>query len=322
MSQAPVAAVTGATGFLGRWIVRALADAGWRTRLLVRRDPVHPQLLGIDYDIVPGALDDASALRRLVSGADAVVHVAGAVKALSRRDFFAVNAEATARLARTAAETAPGARFVLVSSMAAREPALSHYSASKAAGERALRESGVDNWVVARPCAVYGPWDRETLGFFKAATGPVLPVPGGSDARICLVHAADAAAAVAALCRGGDRHARYEVTDARHEGYSWRAMADHASSAVGGRARIVRVPPLALCAAGAVAGTLAAVRRKPAMLTAAKARELLHADWSSTPESQPPSDIWQPKIDLRTGFEETAAWYRQNRWLRGTTGLF
>lgn len=315
MTAAPVAAVTGATGFLGRWIVRALADAGWRPRLLVRRDPVHPQLLGVDYDIVPGPLDDSEALRRLVSGADAVVHAAGAIKALGRGAFFAVNAEATARLARIAAEAAPAARFVLVSSMAAREPGLSHYAASKAAGERALRESGIGDWMVVRPSAVYGPWDRETLEFFKAAAGPVLPVLGGEGSRICLVHAADAAAAVAALCRGGSAGGCYEVTDACRQGYSWRTMADHAMRAVGGRARIVRVPALALRAAGAVSGVVAAARRKPAMLTASKTGELLHEDWSSAPERQPPSELWQPTIDLAAGFAETVRWYRQAGWL-------
>jgi len=318
VNGAPVAAVTGATGFLGRWIVRALADAGWRPRLLVRRDPVHPQLLGIDYDIVPGPLHDASALRRLVSGVDVVVHAAGAIKALTRREFFTVNADATALLARTATETAPGARIVLVSSMAAREPGLSHYAASKAAGEQALRDAGGGNWVVARPSAVYGPWDRETLDLFRAAAGPLLPVLGGDASRICLVHAADAAAAVAALCRGGPSGGIYEVTDSCHQGYSWRDMAQHALDAAGGRARVVQVPQIALRAAAAVSGAVAAIRRKPAMLTTAKARELLHTDWSSSLKSQPPAHIWRPTIDLRSGFAETAAWYRRNGWIRGS----
>lgn len=319
MNRGAVVAVTGATGFLGRWIVRALADAGWTPRLLVRSDPIHPQLLGIDYEIVPGPLDDAAALRRLVSGADAVVHAAGAIKALTRRDFFAVNAEATARLARTVAAAAPAARFVLVSSMAAREPGLSHYAASKAAGERALRDAGVDNWVVVRPSAVYGPWDRETLELFKAAAGPLLPVLGGDGARICLVHAADAAAAVVALCRGGAPGGCYEVSDSRHQGYGWRTMAEHALAAVGGAARVVRVPAPALRAAGAVSGAIAAIRRKPAMLTVSKTRELLHDDWSSAPERQPPPELWRPRIELARGFAETAAWYRRNGWI-GSTG--
>lgn len=317
MSTAPVAAVTGATGFLGRWIVRALADAGWRPRLLVRRDPVHPQLLGLDYEIVPGALQDVAALRRLVTGAGAIVHAAGAIKALGRSDFFAVNAEATGRLAAVAAEAAPAARFVLVSSMAAREPGLSHYAASKAAGERALRDSAVADWLVVRPCAIYGPWDRETLGFFQAAAGPLLPVLGGGDARICLVHAADVAAAVAALCRDGPAGLVYEVTDARHQGYGWREMAAQARAAVDGRGRVVRVPASVLRLAAATSGAVATLRRRPHMLTPEKARELLHADWSSAPERQPPPGVWRPAVDLPAGFAETAAWYRRNGWLRG-----
>src|SRR6056297_1785498 len=133
----PIAAVTGGTGFLGRYVVRELAAAGWRPRLLVRGDPVHPQLADVDFEIVPGDLSEPQSLRRLVKGASAVVHVAGAVKALRRADFFAVNADGTARLAETTAEAAPGARLVYVSSLAARAPELSDYAASKAEGERA-----------------------------------------------------------------------------------------------------------------------------------------------------------------------------------------
>src|SRR3546814_19432216 len=73
--------------------------------------------------------------------------------------FFAVNAAATRRASEATAAAAPDARLVLVSSLAAREPGLSHYAASKAAGEQALRASGVRNWVVVRPSAIYGPWE-------------------------------------------------------------------------------------------------------------------------------------------------------------------
>ena len=83
---------------------------------------------------IAGDLDDRAALERLVDGADAVIHVAGVISAPERRDFEKGNVDGT--LAMLAAATAGGVRrFVHVSSLAAREPKLSLYGASKARAE-------------------------------------------------------------------------------------------------------------------------------------------------------------------------------------------
>jgi hypothetical protein len=133
-----VVAVTGATGFLGRHLVRALANDGWKPRVLVRRDPIHPLWRDIEIEVVTGDLKTPGALDRLCQGAEVVIHVAGLIKAASLDGFNAVNRDG-ARAAAQAAKAA-GARFILVSSLAAREPQLSNYAASKRAGEDAVRE--------------------------------------------------------------------------------------------------------------------------------------------------------------------------------------
>ena len=73
------AALTGGTGFPGRYVALALERAGWRLRLLVRSEPVHPQTAALAPEIVFGDLGDEAALGRLCRGADLVVHAAGLV---------------------------------------------------------------------------------------------------------------------------------------------------------------------------------------------------------------------------------------------------
>jgi hypothetical protein len=51
------------------------------------------------------------------------------------------------------------------------------------------------------------------------------------------------------------------------------------------------------------------------MFTPEKAREILHADWGSRAESQPPRNLWRPAIGLAQGFRDTVCWYRDRRWL-------
>jgi nucleoside-diphosphate-sugar epimerase len=316
-----LAAVTGGTGFLGRAIVTALARDGWRLRLLVRRIPAlglleGPACEGAEPELVFGGLDDPSTLDRLVRGADAVVHIAGLIKARSTAEFMAVNRDGSRQLAEAAARSAPGARLLLVSSMAAREPQLSDYAASKRAGEEAaIAAAGGNPWVVVRPPAIYGPGDRETLAIFRAAGGPIVPLFHGSESRVCLIHAEDAAAAVAALCGAGPAGRVFELSDERREGYGWRTVIDQAALAVGGRPRVVHVPGALVGAVAALVGAGARLAGRPAMLTPGKAREMLHCDWSSSPDRQPPVEFWQPCMPLEEGFRRTVGWYRSAGWL-------
>jgi uncharacterized protein YbjT (DUF2867 family) len=108
-------------------------------------------------------------LERLVENADAVIHAAGLIKAARQREVFEVNCNASAALAGIAHRIAPHAHFVHVSTLAAREPGISDYAASKRAGEDAVRELLGAGATVLRPPAVYGPADRETLRFFRLA---------------------------------------------------------------------------------------------------------------------------------------------------------
>lgn len=321
----PLAAVTGGTGFFGRHVVEALARDGWRLRLLVRR-PAAAAPAGGQAETVSGDLGDPAALRRLVDGARAVVHVAGLTKALRATDFMAANRDGAARLASAVAEgAAPGARFVLVSSQAAREPRLSPYAASKRAGEDAAVAAlgGRVPWAVLRPSVIYGPWDREGVALLRLARAPVVPVPRAPEPRLAMVHAADAAAAVAALCReGAPSAARFEITDGRREGHGWRDILRLAAEvAGGGPPRFVPVPDGAVLAAGAAADAWAAATGRASLFGRGKAREFLHRDWGSAPERQPPPAVWAPRIGLESGLRETLDWWRARGGGGGSAAL-
>ena len=310
-------AVTGITGFIGGHLAGALARRGWRLRVLARSMPLTPGLAGPAVEVIQGSLSDRAALRALVTGADAVVHLAGAIIGRTRADFMAANADGTAALAEAWRDFAPDARFLHLSSMAAREPELSHYAASKHAAERRLGAvANGANWCILRPAAVYGPGDRETLRIFRAAAGPVQPMLNGDDARLTVIHVADLARAIAALLAAEQLAACHEITDARHQGYSWDELARAVAAVMGRRARPLRVPAIAIRSLGLL-GDAAALAGVAGMLTSQKAREILHSDWSSTAASQPPTSLWQPEIDLDTGFAEAVAWYRAAGWLAG-----
>lgn len=315
---APLVALTGATGFLGRHLAAALAGTGCRLRLLVRQDPSHPLLDGIRPELVMGDLSNRAVLERFVAGADIVIHAAGLIKARNRADFYAVNEGGAARLGQAMAAAAPGARLLVVSSQAASQPGLSDYAGSKRAGEAAaIAGFGGADWLIVRPPALYGPWDQETLALFKAASGPLVPVLGGPHARIAMMHVADAATAMTALALGGEgvRGSTYSLCDGRHDGYGWDEILDHASAAVGRRSTRLRIPASLLTLVGLGGAAVAALGRRPVMLVPGKIREITHPDWSVDPATMPPAALWQPRIGLAEGFATTANWYRSQGWM-------
>lgn len=310
----PVVAVTGATGFLGRHLVHALGQDGWTPRVLVRRDPVHPLWRDIEVDVVAGDLGTPGALDRLCGGAEVVVHVAGLIKSATLEGFNAVNRDG-ARAAAHAAK-AVGARFILVSSLAAREPGLSNYAASKRAGEDAVREIYPEAMIV-RPPAIYGPGDTETLALFDlAARSPILPVLSPKS-RVALIHVQDAAAKLADYCKN-PIPGLVELSDVRRDGYTWTEIMSAAGAAMGANPRLVRLPDGALAFAGTLADAWSWASKTPFAFGAGKVRELLHADWSLS--SAPMSEGVPSVFGLIDGFAHTVDWYRTEGWLPKNIG--
>lgn len=315
MRTMPLAAITGANGFIGRHLVAELARAGWRLRLLLRRDPVAPEWQHLRPEIVAGTLADRAALAELVDGATAIIHLAGLIKSPTRERFFEINRDGAAALAATARTTAPGAHVVMLSSLAAREPALSDYAASKRAGEEALCAAFEAPVTILRPAVVYGPGDRETLRFFQIARRRLVPVPGPAEGRAALIHVRDLARLIAVLAAMPPTGAVLAAADGQPQGYRLEEILRAAAHAVGNEApRFVRAPGWILRSI-ALAGDAARLFGSAAMLNSQKLRELRHPDWSvsSAELARPPG--WTPVFDLPAGFADAVAGYRAAGWL-------
>lgn len=309
-----VVAVTGATGFVGRHLVAALARAGWQVRLLMRRDPVVAEWRDAQPQIVAGDLRDAAALEALVEGVDRVVHVAGLIKAARRESFFSVNTGGSVKLAEALQRRAPDAQLLHVSTLAAREPQLSDYAASKRAGEDAVRRILGARATVIRPPAVYGPGDPESLLFFKLARGSSVPLAGPPAARAALIHVADLVSLMVMMLESPDGGV-WSAADERPAGYTWREVFTAAAAAVGNPDAKLYDAPLPLLRAIALAGDVGKLLGSANMLNSLKLRELRHTDWSVPVAQWARPAGWSPRFDLARGFADAVAWYREAGWL-------
>lgn len=308
-----IIAITGATGFVGTQLVEHLRDTGQTLRLLVRNaDAAHHR----DMDLVEGDLASKEALAALCQDASIVVHCAGKISACSRAEFDEVNADGTGRVVE-AARNAEVGRFIHISSLAAREPDVSDYAASKRAGEEIVQALGDEReWVILRPPAVYGPGDRATLPLIRQLTRRVALVPGSRLGRASLIHVRDLASAIAhVVVNRGLSGGVYELDDGKQDGYSWRELSRVVGDAEGHRVNCVFLPKSALKLAGVVELALAKRAGRMPEVTPGKVQELYHPDWVCRYNMLQEHSGWAPAVLLEDGLKETTAWYRQHGWL-------
>lgn len=298
-------AITGGTGFVGGRLIDLALAAGHDIRALTRR----PQPVRDGVTWVEGALDQPGSLDRLAAGADAVIHVAGVINARDAAGFEAGNITGTAAML-AAAEQAGVKRFVHVSSLAAREPRLSIYGATKAGAEALVSASAIPSAIV-RPPAVYGPGDRETLELFKMAKrGFVLLPPEG---RLSLIHVDDLGRLLLALTSPAcPDQLLVEPDDGRHRGWSHEEFGQALGKALGCRVVTLSTPRpiLNLCAQ-----IDRLVRRDRAKLTADRVAYFCHPDWMVDPGRGAPEGLWLPEVETEQGLAKTVKWYREAGWL-------
>jgi uncharacterized protein YbjT (DUF2867 family) len=293
-------AITGGTGFVGGHLIDLALAAGHSVRALTRR--AQPEREGVTW--VPGALDTPQPLDTLVNGADVVLHVAGIVNAPDRAGFVAGNITGT-RAVVEAAEHAGIARFVHVSSLAAREPDLSTYGWSKRESERVVVASRLD-WTIVRPPAIYGPGDMEMRDLFRMASkGVALLPPGGA---LSVIAVGDIAGLLLALAHTDPGKLILEPDDGRPNGWTHAELLNAMGTAAG-RKRVVTIPlPRAVLDLIARGDTM--LRGAAAKLTRDRVGYMCHPDWTIDPAHRPSPELWTPRVPTEQGLAATVAWYR------------
>ena len=300
-------AITGATGFIGSMLAKKLATSGWHIRALVRSASLGKLPKDIETEWVTGELEDIESLKKLVAGADAIVHCAGAVRGASLDDFNRINVDGVARMVQIAASQNPVPRFLLISSLAAREPQLSFYAASKRGGEKALASLAGDMfWGVLRPPAVYGPGDREMLPLFQSMFRGLAPVIGSDKNRVSLLYVEDLADAVVSWLQNC-KHSEclYELHDGHQRGYSWQEIIDVVERLKGKAIFRVNIPVPFVKLTAWVNFIVAKFFGGSPMLTPGKVKELTHPDWVADNDQLSSETGWRPKVLLEEGLRKT-----------------
>jgi len=234
--------IYGGSGFVGRYITRRLAQAGWRVRVAVRRpnEAMHVKPYGVVGQVEPvfcNIRDDES-VRSVLHGADAVVNCVGTFDRKGRNNFDAVQHEGAERIARLASEEGVD-RMVHISAIGADAESDSIYAQTKAQGEAGILEA-FPTAVILRPSVIFGPEDN----FFNRFAGmtrfsPFLPVVGGST-KFQTVYVDDVAHAAAKGVMGEAEPGIYELGGP--DVNSFRALMEQMLQVIRRRRIIINLP--------------------------------------------------------------------------------
>ncbi len=343
--------VTGASGFIGRHLVRALVEAGNTVTCLVRRESAVESLQTFDVRLCVGDVTDADSLTSAVAGQDVVYHLAGRTRALSANQFFAVNEEGTRAVAQACANQMTPPVLVSVSSLAAAGPStpdrphietdpdapVSHYGRSKRAGELAIAAMAHRiPATIVRPPIVIGFGDRLGLPLFASvARFGLQALPSLASPRFSMIHVADLVALLTAAAEKGERldgrppEARNNSGD-RNDGATGQGLyyvscgyhptlgefAHLIARAAGRRHTIVLpLPSPVTWSVAAIMELFAHVSRHPLSLNLDKAREATAGDWTCSARKASDQLGFLPAESLAKRVQETVEGYRQAGWL-------
>ncbi len=316
-------ALTGGTGFLGVHIARALHDAGARLALLARRRSPRERLAFADVRWTEGDVANEESLHKLARGADALIHVAGIVSAGSLAQYRETNVAGTRKAVQAA--LAEGVRsFILVSSLAAAGPATpglparreedapaphTNYGKSKAEAEEALEREGegLDKWSILRPGAIYGPYDRGFLIYYRLIGRGLKPVIGDGQRIFQPVFGPDVAAACVLALKSHKANRRSYFTVPR-TAVTWEQFGAALERVMERHAWFLRVPEFILWPRALEAFP-------PTRALADRLNLYLAKRWEADPARAADELGWTAQTPLEEGLKLTYDWYRKENWL-------
>lgn len=204
-NSAKLATVFGGSGFVGRYVVRCLAQRGWRVRAAVRRPDLAGflQPMGVVGQVhaVQANLRFADSVARALEGADIVINAVGILAPTGAQTFASVHVEGARNIARAAREA--GVRqLVHISAIGADRASKAEYGRTKARGEAAAFTE-FPGAIVLRPSIVFGPEDQFFNRFAALArVSPMLPLVGGGRTKFEPVFVGDLGTATANAATG------------------------------------------------------------------------------------------------------------------------
>jgi nucleoside-diphosphate-sugar epimerase len=321
--------ITGANGFIGYHLLTRCIIEGYSVVAATRASSEVGHLRGLLLRFVHPEYEDEAMLKKMLveERIDYVVHAAGITRAKNSEEYNKVNATYTRNLARASCESGIK-KFIFLSSLAALGPILyddehpikedkqpspvTAYGKSKLLAEQYIGEISLQQQIILRPTAVYGPREKDLFILFKTLARWIEPYIGRGKQWLSFIHADDVASVVIQALNSeisgiynlsdGGKYDKYELSASIKRGMGSKALRIHFPMSI---ARFIAT----------ILEQLYKNNDKAPTLNREKLAELTAQNWHCSIDRVRTDLGFEPKYNLYSGIEETVNWYKKNNWL-------
>lgn len=330
--------ITGASGFIGSFLVEKALSLGWQVWAGVRKSSSREYLqdsriefIDLEFSNVNRLTGQLSDFVEKYGGIDYIIHNAGVTKCLNSDDFDKINFKYTANLieAINTANISLG-KFALMSSLSAYgigdevnytpiktadipNPNTA-YGESKIKAERFLEEKAAFPYIIMRPTGVYGPREKDYFLMLKTVKSGLDVGAGFKSQHLTFIYVKDLVDAVYLALESSVRNKGYFVADG--DVYTDKEYTALVKKILGKKYVLsLKVPLSVLKVISVISEEISKFTKKPSTLNRDKYKIMKQRNWECdiTPLVQ---DLgFSPKYNLERGLRESVEWYKKNHWL-------
>jgi len=319
--------VTGANGFVGSNLVRALLKNNYDVTCMVRRTSNLSSLENLPVTFKYADYHSLSSLQEACKDQEIIFHVAAKVREINEKRYFDANVEVTKNLLESI-KSSNVKKFVFLSTQAAAGPAdgispktenctcnpVSYYGKSKLEAERVVREECSVPWVIIRPSSVYGPYDKDFLQYFKLVNKHIAPLAGFKKKYFSLVYVEDLVQMI--IMAAESERADNEIFFAGDGNvYLLEDFIDAVKKAMHKKAIKLHIPIFLSYILAAFNECLKYFTKKQATINLQKVKEMRKCYWLCSIEKAKKLLNYESCFSLKEGVSETYQWYKEHQWL-------
>ena len=329
--------ITGASGFLGGFIVENALNNGHNVVAAIRKNSSKKYLQDERIEFLELNLTDSNIcsnqLKDYVSkngNVDAIIHNAGVTKTLNISDYKQVNFEYTKNFIQAIFSAGLELqKFIFISSLAAAGPGnpnteepiivsdnndpVTAYGESKLLAENYIRSLDNLPFIILRPPAVFGPRDKDMFEVFKMVNNGLETFVGNNTQHLSFVYIKDLAEAIIIAVSSEFSRETYFVSD--NKKYTSRIFSNLVKKSMGKRTIVIKLPIFLVYIVAFFAELVSKLTKKPSPLNIEKIKELKCANWLCDASDFHSDMNYKPKFTLEEAINETVNWYKKENWI-------
>ncbi|MBC8312877.1 MAG: NAD(P)-dependent oxidoreductase [Candidatus Cloacimonetes bacterium] len=318
------AIVTGANGFIGCNLVKALIAKHYDVTCLVRKTSNVETLKNLPVKFICwNEIND----KILFENQDYIFHLAAKVKAKNKRKYFEANLERT-KILISVLKNSNLKKFIFVSSQSAAGPCktkipktekdtenpISHYGKSKLAAENFIKDNCKIPWTIIRPSGVFGPYDKDFLIYFKLIKKGIAPLVGFGEKFFSLIFIDDLTDLIIKSAENPKANFQtFFACDGKI--YSQKDFIKSIEKAMQKKSIKINIPIISIFKLAIFNEMLKFFCKNQFTLNFQKAKEMREKYWICSSEKSEKILNFNLKFSLDEAIEKTYNWYKKNKWL-------